>query len=752
MFKILGLLGIALVLLLLYSYGQHAPLLGLNVIAAAANDTGATAATTHFAIIGDFGVDDSHEAAVATLVKSWNPDFIVTVGDNNYPSGAASTMDRTIGKYYQEYIAPYHGTYGSGSPSGNRFYPTLGNHDWYALSCANNTCQGPHFDYFTLPGNERYYDFVKGPVHLFIIDSDSDEPDGVSQSSAQAAWLQARLASSTAPWHLVLFHHPPYTSGTAGSFRTLRWPFSSWGVDAVITGHDHDYERLLISNQLYLVDGLGGRSITSKMSPISGSQVTYIKEHGALLVDADNTTLTFRFIDVTGKVVDTYSLTNGSTPANTPTNTPVTPTNTPTKTPTPQASGSTATPTQTPASAPTATPDAADLIFSDTFEGGTLAAWSSNTNGSAIQVSSAAAQVGQRGVAFSITSNTGTYLTDNSPNSETHYRVRFYFDPNSIPMASGDSHYIFGGYQGSSRILRMEFRNSKGQYQIRVGALENGSTWKITSWYAISDASHTIEMEWRASTTAGANDGFLTLWIDGLPLNNISGLDNDTRRMDSIRLGPLTSLDSGTRGAYYFDDFVSRRQSYIGSATAINAAALDEEELEELEDAYIIIPEEHPALAGAVQPDRAASIAGTVDELTVTATFAAGAVDRPVTVLLHGLNDTALPNSFTLLGTIFTMQAFDGDGIYLDSFAQPVTLQLNYAQLQASVAADAPLYLQRWNGAANRWEAQPATIDPTHQTITVTFNQPATLGIFQRESQESSSDTSSIYLPLIQAR
>ena len=58
------------------------------------------------------------------------------------------------------------------------------------------------------------------------------------------------------------------------------------------------------------------------------------------------------------------------------------------------------------------------------------------------------------------------YVTDDSPNAEPRYRARFYFDPNSIPMASGDAHYIFKGFMGTStEVLRVEFRQSAGAYQ-----------------------------------------------------------------------------------------------------------------------------------------------------------------------------------------------------------------------------------------------------------------------------------------------
>jgi hypothetical protein len=83
---------------------------------------------------------------VAAQIRSWNPDFIATVGDNNYPDGSASTIDANIGQYFHDYISPYIGQYGAGSTTGNHFWPTLGNHDF-------DTGGGePEFDYFVLPG------------------------------------------------------------------------------------------------------------------------------------------------------------------------------------------------------------------------------------------------------------------------------------------------------------------------------------------------------------------------------------------------------------------------------------------------------------------------------------------------------------------------------------------------------------------------------------------------------------------------
>lgn len=254
-----------------------------------------------FAVIGDFGSGNRNEGDVAALVKSWNPDFIVTVGDNNYPDGAADTIDENIGQFFHEYIAPYQGQYGAGGDK-LRFFPVLGNHDW-------NTDHGqPYLDYFALPGNERYYDFTWGPVQFFMISSDSREPDGVSRKSIQAQWLEQGLAASQSPWKLVVMHHPAYSSGTHGSVDWMRWPFQSWGADAALAGHDHLYERLIVDGLPYFTNGLGGGAIYSFLDNLEGSQVRYNDDYGAMLVTATPQNLVFEFYNRQNELIDRFEL------------------------------------------------------------------------------------------------------------------------------------------------------------------------------------------------------------------------------------------------------------------------------------------------------------------------------------------------------------------------------------------------------------------------------------------------------------
>lgn len=267
--------------------------------------TAAVADVTRLAVIGDFGMDNQAEADVAALVASWQPDAVLTVGDNNYPDGRAETIDANIGKYYAAFIHPYQGDYGPGATA-NRFFPALGNHDWHTTAGAPPLPQ-PSLDYFALPGNERYYDVVIGPVHVFVLDSDAHEPDGIESTSAQADWLRQGLANSMAPWRIVTMHHPPYSSSLAhGSTPALQWPYAAWGATAVLAGHDHTYERIVRDGIVYFVNGIGGAARYPIGSPIPGSEARFNADWGAMLIEATAETITYTLAARTGVIHDTY--------------------------------------------------------------------------------------------------------------------------------------------------------------------------------------------------------------------------------------------------------------------------------------------------------------------------------------------------------------------------------------------------------------------------------------------------------------
>jgi uncharacterized protein YjiK len=210
---------------------------------------------------------------------------------------------------------------------------------------------------------------------------------------------------------------------------------------------------------------------------------------------------------------------------------------------------------------PTLTPPA-DLIFADGFEAGDFSAWSAEVDGEGdLNVSAAAALVGAQGMAALIDNTTSMYVRDDTPTNEPRYRARFYFDPNSITMADGNTHRIMVARNAGVDLVRLEFRRANLNYQVQAVIRTDAGSYIGTSWYTVTDAPHPIEIDWQAATSAGANNGSLSLWIDDTLSQTLSGIDNDTHRVEQARLGPLQGVDAGTSGTEYFDAFESRRQT-----------------------------------------------------------------------------------------------------------------------------------------------------------------------------------------------
>ena len=277
-------------------------------------------ATTTFAVIGDYGLGGANEAAVAKLVASWRPAFVIATGDDYYSHAGGTgtgTYDKSTGAYYCRWLKGISTTgriCRSGDATLNAFFPALGNHDYSDATPAPRT----YLTYFKLPGvgftntsgNERYYDFVDGRVHFFVLNSNSAEPNGTSSTSAQGRWLKKQLTASTSTWNIVYDHHPPYSSDKVhGSSRGMQWPFAAWGADAVISGHAHTYERVMRNGIVYFVNGLGGAPrYTFSTTTVRGSAVRYRANWGAQKVTVTDRTLEFRFYSAAGALRDTYRL------------------------------------------------------------------------------------------------------------------------------------------------------------------------------------------------------------------------------------------------------------------------------------------------------------------------------------------------------------------------------------------------------------------------------------------------------------
>jgi len=256
-----------------------------------------------FAVIGCYGADNTAERNVAALVKSWGVDFVITTGDNRI--GKHSQYENTVGRSY------YYCDFMSGGATGcyaaiNSFYPVPGEGDYYGRDGILE-----YKYYFDLPGDhvrasgtsrsDLYYDYIRGNVHFFALDSEGmlqDTLDCVGLLGCanpvydmQRKWLEKQLKRSKSEWKVVYLSHSPYSSSGErhfhGSNQVFRWPFEKWGVDVVFSAHDHHYERVHHKEVLYIVSGLGGAPLHRLWhEAVEGSEFRYNRNHGALLVTA----------------------------------------------------------------------------------------------------------------------------------------------------------------------------------------------------------------------------------------------------------------------------------------------------------------------------------------------------------------------------------------------------------------------------------------------------------------------------------
>ena len=210
-----------------------------------------------------------------------------------------------------------------------------------------------------------------------------------------------------------------------------------------------------------------------------------------------------------------------------------------------------------------------DLIFRDSFEVG-VDSWSAaSTDGGDLSVAAEAALdgtgLGMRGV---VDDTTGLFVEDLLPADENRYRARFYFDPHDFDPGTAQNHLrtrLFIAFEEgpTRRLLAVVLRYRDGQYAVMGRARGDDNGQVNTPFVPITAEPHAIEVDWRRSSGPDASDGRFEMWIDGVSVATLAGLDNSLSAVDLVRLGAL-SVKSGAAGTMYWDEFVSRRLGYIG--------------------------------------------------------------------------------------------------------------------------------------------------------------------------------------------
>ena len=306
-----------------------------------------------FWVVGDSGTGREaqaavHHAMVNFTTKDKHPlDFYLHVGDMAYPAGRDVQFQT---RFFEMYEPTLRNTV---------IWASLGNHEGATSKGTNGI--GPYFDAYVLPmraeaggvasGTEAFYSFDYGRIHFICLDShDLDRKPG----GAMAKWLKADLEKAKADWIIAFWHHPPYTKGSHDAdkekdlqeMRRHILPIAeAGGVDLVLTGHSHIYERSMLIDGSYnetnqaadnfvFDDGDGdpnGDGAYRKSEGIHPHQGTVqivaghagqslgrkgtvplmkrtIMEFGSVMVDVDGDTLTGKMINKSGKVRDVFSM------------------------------------------------------------------------------------------------------------------------------------------------------------------------------------------------------------------------------------------------------------------------------------------------------------------------------------------------------------------------------------------------------------------------------------------------------------
>jgi RHS repeat-associated protein len=206
------------------------------------------------------------------------------------------------------------------------------------------------------------------------------------------------------------------------------------------------------------------------------------------------------------------------------------------------------------------------LDFIDAFESGNLSLWSSSeTDNGKLNVTSTAPIQGGYSLQAVADGQNSMYVEDNHPANETEYHARFYFNPNSLTATTGDSFTIFQGLNTSNNaIFQMRVRKAASGYEIGTANLDDSQQTVESSWVPLTNELHSIELEWKAASAVGANDGYSTLYVDDTDVAGTTGVDNDTARVEDVGMGILSPSSSNFNGTVYFDDFASNRTGHIG--------------------------------------------------------------------------------------------------------------------------------------------------------------------------------------------
>lgn len=266
------------------------------VVVGAAGDIACAADHTGQGGAQDQRPNTCQEGSTADLLTAIDPDAVLALGDLQYPNGSL-----------KRFTTGYDTTWGRFK---DRTYPAVGNHEYSTPAAAG------YFDYFGPAAGSAlagHYSYDLGTWHVIVLNSECDHIGGCGLGSPQEQWLRADLAAHPARCTLAYWHQPRFSSGTHGSklaYSAFWQALYDAGADVVLSGHDHDYERLAPLNPSGELDvargirsfvvGTGGSSLYRFHAIVPGSEFRLQGAFGVLKLTLRPAGYDWEFVGVPG--------------------------------------------------------------------------------------------------------------------------------------------------------------------------------------------------------------------------------------------------------------------------------------------------------------------------------------------------------------------------------------------------------------------------------------------------------------------
>jgi hypothetical protein len=253
--------------------------------------------SVRFLVIGDTGTGTAQQQELAGVMMKYYGafpyEFVLMMGDNMYGAEKATDFKKKFEDVYRGLL-----------DKKVKFYATLGNHD---------ESNQRFYEHFNLNG-EEYINFKKGNVSFYALNSNY-------MDKKQVKWMEEKMAADTSEWKIAFMHHPPYSSGgkhgsSTGVREVVEPIFLKHGINVVLAGHEHFYERLKPQKGIYyFISGAGGKLREGDVkdnSPLT--EKAYDKDMSFMLVEIDkDKQMHFQVINRTGQTVDSGVLTHQKT-------------------------------------------------------------------------------------------------------------------------------------------------------------------------------------------------------------------------------------------------------------------------------------------------------------------------------------------------------------------------------------------------------------------------------------------------------